>query len=129
VDRTIALLKALADRNRLRIVLALGAHDELCACQVTGLLEVTGATVSRHLAVLERAGLVQKRRAGRWIWYRLRDTGSAHDLLARIARDVASDRQVVADRRALRKILAVDPAAYCRQQRGATACAPRKKDR
>jgi ArsR family transcriptional regulator, arsenate/arsenite/antimonite-responsive transcriptional repressor len=129
VDRTVALLKALADRNRLRIVLALGAHDELCACQVTGLLEVTGATVSRHLAVLERAGLVQKRRDGRWIWYRLSDTGSAHDLLALIERDVAGDRQVAADRRALRRILSVDAVEYCRRQRGPATCVPGERAR
>ncbi|MDY0109374.1 MAG: metalloregulator ArsR/SmtB family transcription factor [Candidatus Krumholzibacteria bacterium] len=127
----LAALKALADRNRLRIVAALDGADELCACQITGLLAVTGATVSRHLAVLERAGLINKRRAGRWIWYCLAAAPRCEDLLIWLRRATAGDRRLAADRKTLAKILAVDPADYCRLQRGNvdTACTRTEKNR
>ncbi len=129
LDSTAATLKALADRNRLRIVLALAAHDELCACQITGLLAVTGATVSRHLSVLEGAGLVARRRDGRWIWYRLVRAAAQRDLLAWLRRQTAGDPQLAADRQMLAEILACDPAEYCRRQRGATVCSTAEKKR
>ena len=126
LDRTTTKLKALAERSRLRIVLALSRIDELCACQITGLLQVTGASASRHLAVLQRAGLVEKRRQGRWIWYRL-DHGAAHaELLAWARSATAEDHGLAADRKALEKILSVDPVDYCRLRRGAARCAKTK---
>jgi ArsR family transcriptional regulator, arsenate/arsenite/antimonite-responsive transcriptional repressor len=118
VDSTVNILKALGDRNRLRIVLALSGVDELCACQITGLLEVTGATVSRHLAVLEQAGLVDRRRDGRWIWYRLRASAATARVLAWASEHAGDDPQIRVDRQLLAEILAVEPAAFCRLQRG-----------
>ena len=50
-------LKALSDRNRLRVVAALMNTSELCACQISELLGVSGATASRHMDLLIRAGL------------------------------------------------------------------------
>ncbi len=64
-------LKALADRNRLRIAAALMCTEELCACQISGLLGVSGATASRHMELLIRAGLIDSRKAGRWVYYKL----------------------------------------------------------
>jgi len=51
MKNTVSLLKALSDQNRLRVVAALLSEPELCACQIKELLNVTGATVSRHLAL------------------------------------------------------------------------------
>jgi ArsR family transcriptional regulator len=67
----VELLKALADRQRLRILAALHQADELCACQLVELLGLSGATTSRHLAVLKAAGLLRERRDGRWSHFRL----------------------------------------------------------
>jgi ArsR family transcriptional regulator len=64
------LYKALGDETRLRIV-ALLSHGELCVCHVEGALEIPQPTASRHLAVLRNAGVVEARRAGSWIYYRL----------------------------------------------------------
>lgn len=64
------LLKALADETRLRIV-ALLAHGELCVCHVESGLDIPQPTASRHLAVLRNAGVVDARRDGSWIHYRL----------------------------------------------------------
>jgi len=62
--------KALSDRTRLRI-LRLLSGGELCVCQVVAALQLAPSTVSRHLSLLEDAGLVAMRRNGRWAYYRL----------------------------------------------------------
>ena len=62
MDKLTAIFKALSDRNRLRIVSALMKCDELCACQLTELIQVTGATASRHMGVLISSGLVDSRK-------------------------------------------------------------------
>ncbi len=60
---------ALADASRLRAVVYL-AEGELCACQLAAALGLAQSTVSRHMAVLERAGLVASRKEGRWVYFR-----------------------------------------------------------
>ena len=72
MEKLTALFKALSDRNRLRIIAALLKHRELCACQLTELIQVTGATASRHMGVLIASGLVDRRKDGRWVYYRIR---------------------------------------------------------
>lgn len=64
------LLKALADPTRLRIV-ALLAHGELCVCHVEAALDLSQPNASRQLGILRNAGVVDTRREGSWIYYRL----------------------------------------------------------
>ena len=64
--------KALADRTRLRI-LALLMDGEVCVCDIHDTLRLPQPTASRHLAYLRRAGLVEARRDGTWMHYRLAD--------------------------------------------------------
>lgn len=64
------LFKALGDDTRLRIV-ALLAHGELCVCHLQEALRLTQPTASRHMAVLRSAGVVEARRQGSWVYYRL----------------------------------------------------------
>jgi len=64
------LFKALGDETRLRIV-ALLAHGELCVCHVEEALGLSQPSVSRHLAVLRAAGVVEARRERKWVYYRL----------------------------------------------------------
>jgi len=61
---------ALADPTRLRI-LALLRDGEVCVCHLHASLEVPQPTASRHLAYLRKAGLVDARRDGIWMHYRL----------------------------------------------------------
>jgi ArsR family transcriptional regulator len=64
------LFKALGDETRLRIV-ALLSHGELCVCHLEDALSVSQPNVSRHLAILRMAGVVEHRRQGSWVYYRL----------------------------------------------------------
>jgi len=63
------LFKTLADPTRLRL-LNLLACGETCVCELTDTLRVVQPKVSRHLAHLKRAGLVEARRNGKWMHYR-----------------------------------------------------------
>jgi len=66
-----SLFAALANRIRLRCLVLLTAHDELCVCELTHATGAAQPTVSRHLAQLREAGLVSDRREGLWIYYRI----------------------------------------------------------
>ena len=61
---------ALADENRLRL-LYLMKDGEICVCYLQGVLQTNQPKISRHLAYLKRAGLVEARRDGKWMHYRL----------------------------------------------------------
>jgi ArsR family transcriptional regulator len=64
------LFRALGDETRLGIV-ALLSHEELCVCHLQEALRLSQPHVSRHLATLRSAGVVESRREGSWIYYRL----------------------------------------------------------
>ena len=65
-----AVFKALADSTRLRI-LGLLLAGEVCVCHVHESLRIPQPKASRHLAYLRRAGLVETRKDGLWVYYRL----------------------------------------------------------
>ena len=62
---------ALADTTRLRCLLLLVAHDELCVCDLTATLQLTQPKISRHLAYLRKYQVVSARRDGLWMHYRI----------------------------------------------------------
>src|SRR4051794_16473384 len=70
IDSLEAVFKALADKTRLRILALLGAN-EVCVCHLHDSLGIPQPTASRHLAYLRRAGLVDARREGVWMHYRV----------------------------------------------------------
>jgi ArsR family transcriptional regulator, arsenate/arsenite/antimonite-responsive transcriptional repressor len=77
--------QSLADPTRLRCLMLLQRHGELCVCELTHALEMAQPKVSRHLAVLREAGLVLDRRQGLWVYYAI------HPELADWARAVLHD--------------------------------------
>jgi len=64
------LFRALGDETRLRIV-ALLSHGELCVCHLETALDLNQSTASRHLGILRAAGVVDCRRDGTWVYYRI----------------------------------------------------------
>src|SRR3954452_15424603 len=78
--------KALADRTRLRI-LGLLLTGEVCVCHIHESLRISQPKVSRHLAYLRRAGVVDTRRDGLWVHYRLAD--SSDPVVATVRQAVA----------------------------------------
>jgi ArsR family transcriptional regulator len=75
------LLRALADETRLGIVLQLREEGNVCQCDFAACCTVQQPTVSHHLKVLRRAGVVEAEKRGVWTYYRLNPVA-----LARVAR-------------------------------------------
>jgi len=122
MNRIISVFKALADRNRFRAVLALTRHSELCACQITELLQVTGATASRHMGLLVSCGLVTSRKEGRWVYFRLvRNDPSLNRLIEWVEQQTAGLSDVMADSRRLAEIMSCAPELICRKYQGEPA--------
>ncbi|SKA78262.1 ArsR family transcriptional regulator [Thiothrix eikelboomii] len=63
--------KALADQTRLRILSLLVQYPELCVCELTEALGLAQPKISRHLAILREASVLQDRKLGLWVHYQL----------------------------------------------------------
>ena len=116
IDRLQELFKALGDRTRLRI-LALLAGGEVCVCNIHESLQLPQPTVSRHLAYLRRSGLVDARRDGVWMHYRLASPAEklAGPIVEAALHAVGHAPMAGTDRRKLAKVAGLDvkPAACC----------------
>jgi ArsR family transcriptional regulator len=66
-----ATFGALADPTRLEMLALLSEHGELCVCDFVGALGISQSKASRHLRYLRNAGLLEDRREGLWVRYRL----------------------------------------------------------
>lgn len=109
------IAKALSDENRLRILGAL-KEGELCVCQVTDLLSLAPSTISKHLSILKNAALIDSRKQGRWIYYRMVDSpgpGVATEALDWVFRTLESTSQFAEDRRRLLRIREMEPEVFC----------------
>jgi DNA-binding transcriptional ArsR family regulator len=106
--------KALSDEGRLRALMAL-AGGELCLCQTIELLGLAPSTVSKHMAVLHQAGLVETRKEGRWTYHHLpAEPAPAAGALLAAARDaLAGDARVRRDAARLKSIRKTDPGDLC----------------
>ena len=77
LEEASALLGALADRSRLKILHALNGGEELCVCDVAHVLGCSVASASHHLRKLRDLRLVQFRNDGKMAYYSLRDAFAA----------------------------------------------------
>ena len=112
------LTKALADASRVRMLLALRG-GELCVCQITELFGFAPSTISKHLSILHQAGLVESRKAERWVYYRLPDKKAPamiRHALAWVGKSISDTPQILADNQQLKKILKLDPTELCKRQ-------------
>lgn len=71
MDKKIKLLNALGDETRIKIVQFL-MNGEQCACSIYPVVKRAQSTVSQHLKVLEEAGVLESRREGINIWYKIK---------------------------------------------------------
>jgi ArsR family transcriptional regulator len=96
---------ALSDRNRLRLLNLMG-EDEVCVCFFVEILKMPQPKVSRHLAYLRRAGIVEARREGKWMHYRIAPPSDkyARRILEAVREWLGRDREMQQDRARLIKI-------------------------
>ncbi len=109
------ITKALADETRLRVLMALGG-GELCVCQIVAMLGLAPSTVSKHMYLLRQAGLVEARKDGRWVYYRLAGTGAGkavREAVRWVQRHLAQDQQIAQDAKTLKAILKMSPEELC----------------
>jgi len=106
-------VQSLSDETRLRI-LALLTAGELCVCDLMAVLDLPQSTVSRHLAYLRNAGLVEDRRQGVWMFYRLATPSlRLGEVAAQLPDRLAELESGQRDQVALRAYLADKTAAGC----------------
>jgi DNA-binding transcriptional ArsR family regulator len=109
MEELVAVMSALGDEARMRTVAALGSAqgEEMCLCQIIPLVGLAPSTVSRHLSILAQAGLVKRRKQGKWHYYRLAQRGAALPVrrVLRVVREaLAEDPTAAADRKQLASI-------------------------
>jgi ArsR family transcriptional regulator, arsenate/arsenite/antimonite-responsive transcriptional repressor len=87
--------KALSEETRLRIMTLLLENEELCVCDFVGALGETQSKISRHLRYLYHAGLVEDRREGLWMHYRISSdlAPEQRTIVAALAEAVGEERR------------------------------------
>lgn len=117
------LMKALSDSNRVRGLLALNS-GELCVCQLIELLKLAPSTVSKHMSILKQAKLVQSRKEGRWIYYRIANDASVtvQNLIELTVAGVSDSTDILNDKKRRETIKEYDLYELCKKQRGERCC-------
>jgi len=110
------LLKALAHPVRLRI-LALLREGELCVCQIKALVDLSNSSVSEHLGELRRAGLLEERKKGRWVYYRLQPQAELEAHLDALWPSLMVTDQVIRDLSASKEIRKIPIEVTCRNSK------------
>lgn len=113
-----AVAKALADEQRVRLLLALQGR-ELCLCQLVELVGLAPSTVSKHMSILRQSRLVEGRKDGRWMYYRLagpRASGAVRQAIDWVRRSLADDPGAARDAERLEAILTIDAQRLCERQ-------------
>lgn len=111
----INITKALSDENRVRALMML-SKGELCVCQLIEMLGLAPSTVSKHMAVLYQAGLVDARKEGRWNYYRLAGEDAPEYVLEAIKwvqNATARNKQIVADKKQVKHVCKIDKDKLC----------------
>lgn len=93
----IRVMKALSDPNRVKVVKVLQQRD-MCVCEIQEALGLSQPTVSKHLKILEDAGIVQSKKDGLWVCYSLSGGGSpyASSLLGNLKHWIEDDPEIKA---------------------------------
>jgi ArsR family transcriptional regulator len=115
VREFLAVAKALSDETRLRALLALSDH-ELCLCQLVDLFGLAPSTVSKHINILCDAGLVLRRKEGRWAYFRLSGRGAsrvARQALRWAAASLSEEPQIRRDGQTLNALVEKDLEKLC----------------
>ncbi|MGE5248012.1 MAG: ArsR/SmtB family transcription factor [Verrucomicrobiota bacterium] len=110
MKKTSKLFKALSDETRLRILKMLEVRP-LCVCEIQYVLKGSQPNVSHHLKALSEAGLVDSRRDGLWIVYRITDhpeTPLHTSVLSLLRRSLKNDDRVKKDRAAIKGVNRID---------------------
>ena len=104
MEEFIKVMKALSDPNRVKVIKLL-EHRVMCVCEIRAALKIAQPTVSKHMKILEDAGLVTCSKEGLWVNYTLGD-GSASPFAATLLGNL---RHWLADEPDIRNLDAIIP--------------------
>ena len=109
-------IKAIADSNRVRIISILQGR-ELCVCQIIKMLHLAPSTVSKHISILRQARLIEDRKEGRWMYYRLPDNPSpfVREIIKLINNSIINDQQIQDDNKLMNKIMSMSKEKLCQK--------------
>lgn len=110
----VQLFAALADPTRLRLLNLMNGR-EVCVCYFVEILKQSQPKISRHLAYLRRVGIIEARREGKWMHYRIERPADSRvaSILGATLKSFETDRNMQADLARLRQ-------ACCQPQRFVT---------
>ena len=113
------MAKALSDENRVRALMML-SRGELCVCQLIEMLGLAPSTVSKHISILRQARLVEARKQGRWMYYRLPDEDSpkvALQAIEWVKSSLIRDKRIRADAKEVKRVCRMDKEQLCAHYR------------
>lgn len=114
MKRIARIHKALSDETRLRIISLLMTGGELCVCDLMAVLHLPQSTASRHLAYLRDSGLVNDKREGVWMYYRLQENDAfASEVLKSLKVQLQHNKKAEEDRLQLSEYLAAKNIDAC----------------
>jgi ArsR family transcriptional regulator len=115
MEREAALLRALGDPTRLRLAVLLAVRGEMCVCDLARSIGGPAYRISRHLSVMRSAGIVEARREGTWMHYRLslEGGGLARSLMECLGNHFQDDPALDADSRGSEKNCCGDHKRLC----------------
>lgn len=116
MNEFVEVLKAVSDPTRLRILMSL-IDGEMCVCRITALLELAPSTISKHMSILKHARLVDSRKDGKWIFYKLNltdNTGFGLRILSLLKSSLQNDDLIKSDAVRLQAIISMTHKELCK---------------
>lgn len=115
MDAFLDVAGGVSDESRVRALMLL-TDGELCVCQIIEMLALAPSTVSKHMTILLGAGLVERRKEGRWHYYRLAENNVSplvRKTLAWVKGVLREDSIVAKDAMRLKSVVKKDRARLC----------------
>lgn len=79
-NKNIKIFESLSDEKRIKILMLLTFRD-MCNCELTAAIKSTQPNLTYHIKKLENAGLVKKRREGKYVYYSLDETSRVQNII------------------------------------------------
>jgi ArsR family transcriptional regulator len=96
MENEVAFLKVLSDPTRLRLAVLISIQGETCVCGLAEALDAPEYRISRHLGIMRSAGVVEARREGTWMYYKLsKARNRLEECLQECFRDCLADHKTV----------------------------------
>lgn len=114
MHRSVDFFTALADATRWRII-RLVENETLCVCEIADILDMPQSSVSSHLQIIRKGGLLLSERCGKWIYYRLDPQFLAwlENIRTQLGDTPEAIKQIKADATKARQRLAMRESSCC----------------